>query len=302
LETVGIPLAIDSRGTRHDRRAIDKKPRPFDAHLPLRCGACSAAVSSRRGHERRTGTGISNVRPHYFLKAHAEHDPGCPFDFRARADEIVREHRGTVERDGDQYELLLPDLDGEALSEPALPVSKESFTVRDIVPDSSRNTLISALNGAARIAALLRAYENDEEATGRFRVRHKGTVILWKDFCVDAQQDISAAVRRSLEHDYPLAVHGIVGVIGTRRGKSGREYFEIRVKREPGQGAHERPKGPPSGRSVMVPGRFPPGRVTAWPSMAGDQGLESLARHRITSRGEALGQPLVAVDDLARLN
>ncbi|MBT0773156.1 hypothetical protein KIH74_29705 [Kineosporia sp. J2-2] len=242
-EVVGIPVAIDSRGTRHGRDTIDETPRPFDGRLPLHCGGCPAPVSSRRGHQRRSEGGTISVSPHFFLKPGTEHDPGCPFDFRARANEIARNHRGAVQRAGDYYELLLPDLNQQTPSEPATTRRQSSSIYREISTDTSRSKLIPVLNGAARIAALLRNYQDDEEAAGRFQARHQGSTIAWKDFCVDAQTDITAAFHRSLAHGYPLAVHGLAGTIETK-SKGEQPYFEMRTRRPPRQGGQGSSAGP----------------------------------------------------------
>src|SRR4051794_5804588 len=64
-----------------------------------------------RFHPRRVTGGVTHVMAYYSVAKHGEHDPGCRYDFKNRAEEVIGDSRGTVVQDGEVYELRLPEPD-----------------------------------------------------------------------------------------------------------------------------------------------------------------------------------------------
>lgn len=216
-ERVGIPAARDSRGRTYGRAAIDAVPPPFEAYKPLHCGACTTAVIAVPSYPRRTPNGgTTQVMAFYRLTGNGEHDPGCDYDFKNRAENIIRDSRGTLVKDGEDYELRLPDPDTIEPPDPRPPGNPGEPTARLSVT-TSNHTLVPALSTAAAIVRLLREFDDDPDAARRFRARYAGKKLRWNQFCRHATEAaaIAAHLERPPKTRHPLAVHGTVRDIGT---------------------------------------------------------------------------------------
>lgn len=215
-DRVGIPAARDTRGQVYPREAIDTVPPPFDAYKPLKCGGCTVAVVATRSHPRRTrGGGVTQVMAHYAVTKHGEHDRGCRYDFKNRAEHLIRDSRGSVVRDGDVYELRLPDPDKVEPPDRLVPSRPGRPHARLQVTNSDR-TLTPALGSAAHIVRLLRDFDDDDDAASRFRVRHAGSKVPWSQFCRSTAETTAIATHldQPASSRCPLALHGTVGAVG----------------------------------------------------------------------------------------
>ncbi len=219
-DRVGIPAARDTRGRLHARAAIDTVPPPYEAFKPLRCGGCAIGVVGTRSHPRRIpGGGVTQVMAHYAVTKHGEHDPGCRYDFKNRAERLIQDSRGTVIRDGDIYELRLPDPD--KIEPPdRLPPSRAGHPQARLQVSNSDRTLTPALGSAARIVRLLREFDDDPDAARRFRARYAARKITWAQFCrstADAAL-IASQLDAPVANQHPLALHGTVSTVGPAGG------------------------------------------------------------------------------------
>lgn len=220
---VGIPSARDARGRSFGYLAIDDDPQPFEK--PLICGGCETRVDPVRGYVRRDST---SVRAHYRLtnRAQAPHADGCPYDFDAEVGRLLVEHRREIERNGDVYELRLPDLSGGVDEAAPDPVAESGARDRLVVHEQPGRRLPPALMAAAAVARLLRVYEDDPEAQARFRASWNGRTIPWGDFYFDVARDalrLGQVIRA--EKGYPVAVAGTVKKLG--ESASGQSYVEL---------------------------------------------------------------------------
>ncbi|SFO87518.1 hypothetical protein [Amycolatopsis rubida] len=221
-ERVGIPAARDSRDRLYGRAAIDATPPPFEAFKPLRCGGCAVAVIAVSTHPRRTPRGgTTQVTALYRLPPNGEHDPGCPYDFKNRAENLIRDSRGTLVKDGEDYELRLPDPDTIEPPDP-LPPSKPGKPTARLAVTASPYRLVPALSTAAGIVRLLREFDDDPDASSRFRARYAGRTLRWNEFCRGANEAV--AIAGYLGHGpaarHPLALHGIVRDVGTAHSRN----------------------------------------------------------------------------------
>ena len=209
-ERVGIPAARDSLGRLHARAAIDAVPPPYEAHKPLQCGGCSVGVVAVRSHPRRIRGGeVTQVMAHFAVTKHGEHDPGCRYDFKNRAEKLIQDSRGTVVHDGDLYELRLPDPD-KIETPDRLPPSKPGTPQARLPVSDSERRLTPALVSAARIVRLLREFDDDPDAASRFRARYAGRRISWHQFCRSTAEasDITRQLEQPVPPQHPLALHG----------------------------------------------------------------------------------------------
>lgn len=222
-QQVGIPFAIDSRGQRFGRAAIDREPAPFVP--PLFCDGCRAPVSAVHTHPY-TSDGKVLVRgSHYRKRQGQEHQPGCRYDFERQAQSLVVECRGRVVKLKQQYRLLLAE-DGDPPDGRHLDGGRPRAGTgpRTVVHPSGRVLLGEALASARRIARLLHLFDNDPVAVDRFRAEYRGTVITWPRFFYTPERVEELAGRfvgGDVEH--PLAVYGQVHEHGT--ASSGNSYF-----------------------------------------------------------------------------
>ncbi|MDX3663730.1 hypothetical protein PV646_41155 [Streptomyces sp. ID05-26A] len=158
---------------------------------------------------------------HYAVTKHGEHHSGCRYDFKNRADHLIRDSRGTIVREGEIYELRLPDPD--KIEPPdQLPPSGAGRPQARLQVSTSDRTLTPALGSAARIVRLLRDFDNDPDAARRFRARYAAMKITWAHFCRSTTE--AAAIASHLDEafvdQHPLALHGTVGTAGPA-GKGG---------------------------------------------------------------------------------
>ena len=223
-DRIGIPVAQDSCGKLHSRDAIDKVPPRYEAYKPLHCGGCTVGVVGTRSHSRRVpGGGVTQVMAHYSVTKHGEHGPECPYDFKNRAKQIVRESRGTVVQDGDVYELRLPESDTVEQPDRLPPSSGGRPGTRHQV-SSSDHLLTPTLGSAAKIVRLLRNFHDDSDAAERFRARRRGRKIPWTCFCRSTSEsaDIATFLSKHAVQRHPLALHGTVDSLPPT--KSGNTY------------------------------------------------------------------------------
>jgi hypothetical protein len=226
-EQVGIPLARDSRGGIYGRAAIDADPRPFDPD-DLFCGGCTLPVAAVKSYPFRTpGGGEARRSAHYRRKAredrNKEHDPGCDFDFKNLATELIHESHGTLTRGGDDYELRLPDPHRRAtpLPQPFRTSGREPVA-RMQTTQTDRN-LTPMLRTAAGIVKLLRRFDDSPEAAERFRAVYAGQRLPWNQFCRNAP-DIDGLLQQLRQpKQVPIAVHGTVSEIG--KAHSGNSFM-----------------------------------------------------------------------------
>lgn len=218
-ERVGIPVALDGRGQQFGRTAIDQEPQPFQS--PLRCGGCSAPVTSTRSHPRRKphSSETYKVLAFYRLKSGNEHEPSCLYHFDARAGELVSEYRREIERHGDHFVLLLrdPALPGTVADADPPPADPRSRL--EIQPHTGVAALHRTLSAASAIARLLRTFENDPQAQSAFQASYRGRIYSWEDIYFDTAHDIARLVH-TIEEDeaqtgqvgssHPLVVRGAV--------------------------------------------------------------------------------------------
>ena len=219
-DRVGIPVAQDTRGRLHARAAIDTVPPPYEGHKPLRCGGCTVGVVGTRSHPRRIpGGGVTQVMAHYAVTKYGEHDPGCRYDFKNRAERLIEDSRGTVVREGDIYELRLPDPHKIEPSD-RLPASKAGRPQARLQVSTSDRMLTPALGSAARIVRLLREFDDDSDAARRFRARYAARKITWARFCRSTKEAtlIASQLGEPIASQYPLALHGTVGTVGPAGG------------------------------------------------------------------------------------
>ena len=218
-DRIGIPVARDTRGWLHSRAAIDDVPPPYEAYKPLHCGDCAIGVVATRSYTRRKpGGGVTQVMAHYSVIKHGEHGPKCRYDFKNRAEQVIRDSRGTVVRDGDVYELRLPEPDTVEQPDRLPPSSRGRPQARSHI-SSSEHVLTPALGSAAEIVRLLRDFDDDPHAARRFRARYKRMKIPWDHFChstdeSDAIASIASRLSERATLQRPLALHGTVGSAG----------------------------------------------------------------------------------------
>lgn len=150
----------------------------------------------------------------YRLTGNGEHDPGCDYDFKNRAEHLVRDSRGTLVKDGEDYELRLPDPDTIAPPDSRPPSTTGEPTARLSV---TNRTLVPALSTAAGILRLLREFDDDPDAARRFRARYAGKKLRWNQFCLHASEadTVAAHLQQPPKIRHPLVVHGTVRDIGT---------------------------------------------------------------------------------------
>lgn len=153
---------------------------------------------------------------HYAVTKNGEHDPGCRYDFKNRAERIILDSRGSVVHVGDMYELIVPSPD--KIEPPdRLPSSKPGRPRARLQVSSSTRTLTPALGSAARILRLLRDFDDDPDAANRFRARYAGKKITWPRFCRNMTETtaIASLLPKFADIQHPLAFHGTVGTIDT---------------------------------------------------------------------------------------
>jgi hypothetical protein len=160
---------------------------------------------------------------HYAVTKYGEHDPGCRYDFQNRAERVIQDSRGTVVRDGDIYELCLPDPD-KVEPPDRLPPSRAGHPQARLQVSTSDRTLTPALGSAARIVRLLHDFDDDPAAARRFRARYAGRKITWARFCRSTTETaaIASHLNEPAAGQHPLALHGIVGTVG--QASSGNTY------------------------------------------------------------------------------
>lgn len=225
-EWVGIPYARDATGRTFDRTDIGRPVRPFVK--PLRCGGCSAPVAAVSQSTRRRGNTIVHVAPYYRLinRTENDHDPSCKYNFDARIGEIVIEHRSEITRDGDVYVLTL-----RKPTPPRRPNETPDFDLdggrktRLVVKPVSDHSLNPTIQTAAKIARLLRDFDNAPDAKARFKAGYGGEVVDWDNFFFDAEQDPDRLASRisSRNNDlHPIAVVGRVAHVAPFQNGSGR--------------------------------------------------------------------------------
>ncbi|MCZ4326731.1 hypothetical protein [Brachybacterium paraconglomeratum] len=224
-ETVGIPEARDSRGTVYGRAAIDADPCPFDRN-DLVCGGCTLPVTAAKGHPRRVpGGGETWVSACFrrWPRQDRTHDEGCDFDFERRATELISDSRGTLTKNGEHYELRLP---------------QEAPSPQDAAPERSGGThgriarlqvnaasfrLAPTIRTAAGILRLLRRFAGSDDAVARFRAVYGKKRLTWEQFCRPASdaESIMKHLRGQRDRQHPLAVHGTVGLVSeSKQGSS----------------------------------------------------------------------------------
>jgi hypothetical protein len=222
-ERVGIPLARDARSRGHPRAAIDAVPPPYEADRPLRCGGCDVGVRGTRSHSRRVADGdVIQVMAYYSVVNHGEHERGCRYDFRHRAQQLIRDSRGTVVRKGEVYELRMPEPDTVEPVDQLRPSAGGVPRARLEVSVSDRE-LAPSLGSAAQIVRLLHEFDDDPDAVRRFRVRHAGRTFTWERFCRSTGElaSIASFLRMPTAGQHPLALYGTVrSVRSSRRGDS----------------------------------------------------------------------------------
>jgi len=98
---------------------------------------------------------------HYAVTKRGEHDPGRHYDFKNRAERVIQDTRGTVVRDGDIYELRLPDPD--EMSHPAGSHPAGTTPQARLQVSTSDRPLTPALGSAARIVRLLHDFDDDPD-------------------------------------------------------------------------------------------------------------------------------------------
>ncbi|WP_354588567.1 hypothetical protein [Janibacter sp. UYMM211] len=239
-ERVGIPRAVDSAGRTFDRTAIERVPQPFDG--PLRCAGCTTVVQAVHGYPRRNGT---LVDPYYRLthRTEAPHDPHCRYDFDARVGRLHEEHRSALTKDGDVYELRLPETDTAPPGAALLADTRSDGRDRLTIHPRRGHTLAPVLSAAAAIAAMISTYDDDPQARARFAARWKGERIAWEDFYFDVAQDARRLARVVAGRDHPVAVSGHV----KRVGRTARDTADV-VELATGRGVTH----PPNGRWIHV--------------------------------------------------
>ncbi|AXB43239.1 hypothetical protein [Amycolatopsis albispora] len=150
----------------------------------------------------------------YRLPGHGEHDPGCAYDFKNRAENLIRDSRGTLVKDGEDCELRLPDPDTIEPPDP-LPPSRPGKPTARLSVTAADHTLVPALSTATRIVRLLREFDDAPDAAHRFRARYAGRKLRWHEFCRHATEAAAIASHLDLAARHPLALHGTVRDIGT---------------------------------------------------------------------------------------
>lgn len=237
---VGIPQAVDATGRTFGRAAIARNPRPFTE--PMRCGGCTTLVRPVSGYTTRDGT---RVNPLYRLtnRVHAPHDQDCRYDFDAQAGRLLHEHRSTVSKTGDIYELRLPDITPQTEGADQRPDVNPDGRDRLTVHTRRGHTLEPVLSAAAAIERLIATYENDPEARARFTARWKGRRISWDDFYFDTAHDARHLAHVVEASDHPIAVSGVVKRTGRTTNDSA-DLIELDTERGVSH--------PPTGRWIHI--------------------------------------------------
>lgn len=156
---------------------------------------------------------------YYSLVRHGEHDPGCRYDFKNRAEQVIRDSRGTVVRDGEVYELRVANPDTVDSPDRSLPSTRGRPRAR-LQVSASDHQLTPSLNSAARIVRLLHDFDDDPEAVARFRAHYRGRTNPWDRFCRTTGELIAIGAiltaPQILQHS--LALHGIVKTVRPTKG------------------------------------------------------------------------------------
>jgi len=163
---------------------------------------------------------------HFAVSKHGEHDPGCRYDFKNRAEKLIQDSRGTVVHDGDLYELRLPDPD-KIETPDRLPPSKPGAPQARLRVSDSERRLTPALV-SARIVRLLREFDDDPDAGSRFRARYAGRRISWHQFCRSTAEasDIALQLDQPVPPQHPLALHGTVKTAGPAHSGSTHQLLD----------------------------------------------------------------------------
>lgn len=250
-ERVGIPRATDITGRIFGRTAIDSDPRPF--RRPLRCAGCSTPVTPVSRYPRRDGAWVDG---YYRLtnRERAPHDEGCRFDFDAQVGRLIVEHRHAVTKNGDVYELQLPDFDADPSDDDVGDLPNLGGRDRLTVNTLNDHPLVPVLSAAAAIARLIATYEHDPDARARFVARWQGREIPWNDFYFDVTHDARHLARIVESESHPVAVAGNVKFTG-RTTRNDADLLELDTE---GGVSY-----PPTGRWIHVRVmRNDPGRLT----------------------------------------
>lgn len=216
-ETVGIPEARDSRGAVYGRAAIDADPCPFDRN-DLICGGCTLPVAAVKGHRRRTaGGGETWVSACFRRKPRQDrtHDEGCDFDFERRATELISDSRGALIKNGEDYELRLPQEAPSAQDAAPERAGGARGRIARLQVTAASFRLSPMIRTAAGILRLLRRFEGSDDAASRFRAVYGGRRLTWEQFCrpTSDAESILEHLRRPRGRRYPLAIHGTVGML-----------------------------------------------------------------------------------------
>src|SRR5699024_4307811 len=160
------------------------------------------------------------------------------YDFDAQTGRLYEEHRSALVRDGDTFELRLPQGDPVPdRSESEVPTSSHGRSRLTVHPRPGHH-LEPTLSAATATARLLARYENDPTAQSRFTADWNGDRIPWEDFYFDAARDAHRLARTIEQHAHPVAVSGTIKDSGSTT--SGGSYS---IELDTDGGVRHRPTG-----------------------------------------------------------